>query len=84
MQLQEYRYRVAFDASLDTVAYTFHYFQAWDPAGSCPGCSLADMHAGVNRRAPRCPGKAAGWTHARLMTAHERSELHARTVRIIA
>ena len=50
MQLQEYRYRVAFDTSLDTVAYTFHYFQTWDPAASCPGCSMADIHVGVNRQ----------------------------------
>ena len=52
MQLQEYRYRVAFDASLDTVAYNFHYFQTWDAAASCAGCSLADVHVGVNRQAP--------------------------------
>ncbi|KAK9837305.1 hypothetical protein WJX81_005203 [Elliptochloris bilobata] len=48
-QLQEFRYQVAFDEALDTVAYTFHYFQTWDPGASCAGCSLADMHVGVNR-----------------------------------
>ena len=51
MQLHEYRYRVAFDTSLDTVAYTFHYFQTWIPEASCPGCSLTDVHIGVNRQA---------------------------------
>ena len=52
-QLQEYRYRVTFNKALDTVAYTFHYFQTWDQAASCAGCSLADIHTGVNRQAPR-------------------------------
>ena len=49
-QLQEYRYQVAFDAALESVRYTFHYFQTWDPETSCAGCSLADTHVGLNRR----------------------------------
>ena len=41
---------MAFDAALESVRYTFHYFQTWDPETSCAGCSLADTHVGLNRR----------------------------------
>ena len=44
-----------FDAALDTVRYTFHYFQAWVPEASCAGCSLADIHVGLNRQALAVP-----------------------------
>ncbi len=49
LQLQEYRYQAASDAGLDSVRYTFHYFQTWAPGSSCAGCSLADTHVGINR-----------------------------------